>query len=227
MMPRRGGRGSTVAAFVAMVTAGAIVVLSMGSDPRPSAAGRRASTSWRWAGWRRRCGVGALRRCCDGSCSGCGVGVAGAWLALLALDAAARPPWPLERTPSSTSSQAGTAACPCGRAGARGLGLGSVVRAVRARRLHRRLGLLDLSSGDRRDRPQRRPGEVRVDQFACGVVEGGRGAAVRAGSEPEVGDVVRSPAFQDTCTVQRPSSLRHASQLVDVRVQGRARSARR
>ena len=52
-----------------------------------------------------------------------------------------------------------------------------------------RLGLLEVELSERRHRPQR-PGEVWVDQLAGGVVERGGGAAVRAGCEPEVRDIV-------------------------------------
>ena len=78
------GTGLTVAAFVAMVTAGAMVVLSLGlirvhpllaAGLNLVAVGGLAPTIW---GWRR---TPVLRWLV----LGLGVGVAGAWLALLAL----------------------------------------------------------------------------------------------------------------------------------------------
>ena len=78
------GAGLTVAGFVAMVTAGAVVVLSMGlilvhpllaAGLNLVAVGGLAPTVW---GWRA---TPVLRW----FVLGLGVGVAGAWLALLAL----------------------------------------------------------------------------------------------------------------------------------------------
>jgi len=78
------GAGLTVAGFVAMVTAGAVVVLSMGlirvhpllaAGLNRGAVGGLALTVWVWRA------TPVLRWCV----LGLGVGVAGAWLALLAL----------------------------------------------------------------------------------------------------------------------------------------------
>jgi uncharacterized protein DUF2537 len=78
------GTGLTVAAFVAMVTAGAVVVLSMGlirvhpllaAGLNLVAVGGLAPTVWGWHA------TPVLRW----FVLGLGVGVAGAWLALLAL----------------------------------------------------------------------------------------------------------------------------------------------
>src|SRR4029078_9010586 len=103
------GTGLTVAGFVAMVTAGAVVVLSMGLirvHPLLAvglnlvAVGGLAPTVW---GWRA---TPVLRW----FVLGLGVGVAGAWLALLALTLGL--PRPPRRTPGSTSSHAGTGGLP-------------------------------------------------------------------------------------------------------------------
>ncbi len=53
------------------------------------------------------------------------------------------------------------------------------------------LGLVEVELGHRRHRPQQRTVEVGVDQLTGRIVEGGDGAAVRAGGEPEMREVVR------------------------------------
>ena len=133
------GTGLTVAAFVAAVTAGAIVVLSLGlTRVHPLlavglnlvAVGGLAPTVW---GWRSR---PVWRWFVLGS----GVGVAAGWLALLAHgdsgDGGLTQGWFADRTPSRTSSQPGTSgrACargPCAGAASRAPGSGAVRRGRR------------------------------------------------------------------------------------------------
>lgn len=188
--PTPWGTGLTAAAFAAAVVAAAIVVLSLGLirvHPLLAvglnliAVGGLAPTVW---GWRR---IPVVRWFVLGGAIGVAGGGWRCWRWPPAAESRQRSP--LERTPSSTSSHAGTAGRPrLARAGGAwsGAGCGFGVGAASAGLGSR---TLECQLGQRSDGTQRAV-EVGVDQFGRGVVERGDGAAVRAGDVAEVRDVV-------------------------------------
>ena len=187
-----------MAAFVAAVTAAAIIVLSLGlTRVHPLlavglnlvAVGGLAPTVW---GWRRR---PVWRWFVLGS----GVGVAVGWLALLAM-AIAGGWWPELRAGCRSARPAGRLPSrepPAVRLRARGFGAGLGLRGL-GRRARRRLGVPAAARAATRSSvgtgaTERSGGRSKfgVDELGRGVVERRRGAAVRAGGEAEVRDVVR------------------------------------
>ncbi len=220
--------GLTVAAFVAAVTAAAIIVLSIGFDPRASAAcGRAQPGGRRWAGadgvgMAQAAGVAVVRARCRRRRGGRVARAAGASQSAdrrLPLAAGAHAQQHVLPRRHGRLALAGGAA----RAGVASGSSSSAGSAARARLgfgfgfgFGRRLAFrhLEVELGDRRQRDAaagRSCGSI-SSQAPSSNARGG--AAVRAGGEPEVRRMSDLPAFHANCTVQRPSSLRQASHVV-------------
>ena len=156
--------------------------------------------------------------------AGCGVGVTAAWLALVSLALSGSGPrradvsavrWnghPAARLPTRYCRLAAAAACRFGLA-------------FRRRTFHRRgRGLVEVELGDRRDGPQRTV-EVGVDQLKAASSTAVTVPPCAPGEKRKCARLSERPAFQPIWTVQRPSSLRHASQAMWSGLRPRATSA--